>query len=64
MIQTATDNQTELLTTEQVMDRLLADPKLRRMATLCVLPAVRHGGAWRFRRADLDDWIRRRSKQS
>ena len=64
MTQAATDDQAELLTSEQVMDRLLADANLRRLAATCVLPAVRYGDAWRFRRTDLDDWIRRRSTQS
>jgi excisionase family DNA binding protein len=47
----------ELLTTEQVMDRLLADKRLRRVASTCVLPAIRCGKEWRFRRSDLDEWI-------
>ena len=49
----------ELLTTDEVIDRLLADESLRRMASRCVLPAVRYGDEWRFRRSDLDEWIRR-----
>jgi len=48
----------ELLTTEEVIDRLLEDANLRRVATTCVLPAVRVGSTWRFRRSDLDEWIR------
>jgi excisionase family DNA binding protein len=47
----------DLLTTEQVMDRLLARPALRRAASTCVLPAVRVGAEWRFRRDDLEAWI-------
>jgi hypothetical protein len=50
---------TELLTTEQVMDILIADAVLRRFAATCVLPGVLIGGAARFRRTDLDAWIRR-----
>jgi hypothetical protein len=49
----------ELLTSEQVMDRLLADANLRRVALRCVLPAVWSGSNWRFRKADLDAWISR-----
>jgi excisionase family DNA binding protein len=49
-----------LLTTEQVIERLL-DANLRRLAATCVLPAVRSGDHWRFRRADLDEWIRRQA---
>ena len=51
--------ETELLTTEEVIERLLEDATLRRVAATCVLPAVRFGGSWRFRRTDLDDWIER-----
>jgi hypothetical protein len=47
-----------LLTADQVIERLL-DANLRSVAATCVLPAVRSGHEWRFRRADLDDWIRR-----
>ena len=49
----------DLLTADEVIDRLLEDANLRRIAATCVLPAVRVGGDWRFRRSDLDDWIRR-----
>lgn len=47
----------DLLTTEQVMDRLLSRRALRRAAVTCVLPAVRVGAEWRFRREDLETWI-------
>jgi excisionase family DNA binding protein len=53
------DASPELLTTDQVMDRLLSDERLRRVAVTCVLPAVRVGQEWRFRKSDLDDWISR-----
>ena len=49
----------ELLTSDQVIERLLADPNLRRIAATCVLPAVRFGKERRFRKSDLEDWIRR-----
>lgn len=47
----------ELLTSEQVMERLLAEPSLRRKAVSCVLAAVKFGNEWRFRRSDLEAWI-------
>lgn len=47
-----------MLTADQVIERLI-DADLRRAAATCVLPAVRSGENWRFRRADLDEWIRR-----
>jgi excisionase family DNA binding protein len=46
-----------LLTTQQVIDRLLEDAHLCRLAATCVLPAVRVGDSWRFRKGDLDAWI-------
>ena len=49
----------ELLTSEEVIERLRSDELLRRRAVTCVLPAVRWGGEWRFRRTDLDAWIAR-----
>jgi hypothetical protein len=51
----------DLLTGDQVVERLLVDAHLRRNAATCVLPAVRCGTDWRFRRADLESWIRRQS---
>jgi excisionase family DNA binding protein len=47
----------EFLTSDQVIQRLLSQPSLRRQATTCVLPAVRVGAEWRFRKADLEQWI-------
>jgi hypothetical protein len=52
----------EWLTGEQVVDLLLDDPLLRRIAATCVLPAVRCGDEWRFRRSDLDQWIVRQRR--
>ncbi len=53
----ASSTDTELLTTEQVMEILLTDADLRRRAATCVLPAVRCGSEFRFRKRDLDRWI-------
>jgi len=55
----ALDESADLLTTDQVLDRLFSDVRLRSIALTCVLPAVRRDGKWRFRRADLEDWIER-----
>jgi hypothetical protein len=52
----------EWLTSEQVMDRLLEDASLRPVAATCVLPAVRHGDGWRFRKNDLEQWIARQRR--
>jgi hypothetical protein len=56
------DESSEWLTGEQVIDRLLEDPLLRRIASTCVLPAVRCGDEWRFRKSDLDQWIGRQRR--
>jgi excisionase family DNA binding protein len=53
------DPSPDFLTTEEVMERLLADDSLRRSAARCVLPAIRCGNEWRFRKRDLDAWIER-----
>jgi hypothetical protein len=58
MKSTARDDIT-LLTRDEVIDRLLADARLRRVASTCVLPAVRLGNEWRYRKSDLDAWIAR-----
>jgi hypothetical protein len=52
----------EWLTSDEVVDRLLEDPLLRRIASTCVLPAVRCGDEWRFRSSDLDQWIGRQRR--
>jgi excisionase family DNA binding protein len=61
MAQSFVPKSEELLTSDQVIDRLLDDPNLRRLASTCVLPAVRFGKEWRFRRSDLEAWIRRQT---
>jgi excisionase family DNA binding protein len=52
----------QMLTSEEVMERLLSDAHLKRLALTCVLPAVRCGDEWRFRRSDLEAWIERQQR--
>jgi len=52
----------QMLTSEEVMERLLGDAHLKRLALTCVLPAVRCGDEWRFRRSDLEAWIERQQR--
>ena len=52
----------EWITAEDVVDRLLSTTRLKRLASTCVLPAVRRDGVWKFRRADLDAWIREKTQ--
>jgi hypothetical protein len=49
----------DLLTADQVVDRLLKFPRLRQLTATCVLPAVRVDNEWRFRRDELEAWIAR-----
>jgi hypothetical protein len=53
------DPLSDLLTTEEVTTLLLADASLQSDVSTCVLPAIRQGGRWRFRKSDLEDWIKR-----
>ena len=53
----ASSSAKEFLTSEDVIEALQRDPALRRVALTCVLPAIRMGEEWRFRRSDLDQWI-------
>jgi len=53
-----------LLTTEQVMDILIADARLRRVAATCVLAGVNVAGETHFRRQDLDEWINRQTSSN
>jgi hypothetical protein len=47
----------DLLTNEQVIDRLMMSETLRRAAIRCVLPGILIGREWYFRRRDLEAWI-------
>ena len=48
------------LTTEEVLDCLNVNPRtIYRLIKIGELPAIRIGRQWRFRRADLDEWIDR-----
>jgi len=48
------------LTTEEVLDWLKVNPRtIYRLIKTGELPAIRIGRQWRFRRADLDEWIDR-----
>jgi excisionase family DNA binding protein len=53
----------ELLTSDEVVQALENDPVLRRLAVACVLPAVRVGDEWRFRRSDLEAWVAQVAQQ-
>jgi hypothetical protein len=50
------------ITARDVVDRLLSIEHLKRLASTCVLPAVRRDGQWMFRRDDLEAWIREQTQ--
>jgi excisionase family DNA binding protein len=48
----------EILTIGQVADFLkVTDRTIYRLAAAREIPAFKVGGSWRFRKADIDDWI-------
>jgi excisionase family DNA binding protein len=48
----------EIMTTEEVADYLRTSVEsIKRMARRGALPASKVGRNWRFRKADLDDWL-------
>lgn len=50
------------LTTEQVLGYLNTTPRtIYRLIRNGELPAIRIGRRWRFRRADLDQWVERQA---
>jgi hypothetical protein len=57
MAKATIDDVSDFLTSDEVLDRLMSDVRLRRVALTCVLPAVRSAGKWRFRKSDLEEWI-------
>ncbi len=53
----------EILTLPEVAQLLkVAEKTVYTMAQRGDLPAFKVGGQWRFRRADLDDWIDRKTR--
>jgi hypothetical protein len=59
-----TNEPADLLTSDEVIQRLCADSALRRVAISCVLPAVRFADEWRFRKSDLEAWIMRQKTET
>lgn len=59
MAKGATRADDDLITTDDVLDRLEAYPALKRAVASCVLPAQRVNDLVYFRSGDLEGWIRR-----
>ena len=56
----ATSDMQAFLTTEEVLAYLKTTPRtIYRLIRSGELPAVRIGRQWRFKRADLDQWVER-----
>lgn len=51
-------NEGEILTIKHVADYLkVTERTIYRLAAAKQIPAFKVGGSWRFRKADIDDWI-------
>lgn len=62
MIQESDRDLQAFLTTEEVLGYLKTTPRtIYRLIRSGELPAVRIGRQWRFRRADLDQWVARQA---
>ena len=55
-------SQPEIMTITEVADYLkVAERTLYRLAASKKIPGFKIGGAWRFSRAELDDWIKQQT---
>lgn len=55
----------EILTIRQVADFLkVTERTIYRLAAAKKIPAFKVGGAWRFSRADIDNWIKQQAMQA
>lgn len=55
-------SQSEILTIKQVAEYLKVTARtIYRLAAIKKIPAFKVGGAWRFSRSDISDWIKQQS---
>jgi len=55
----------EILTIKHVADYLkVTERTIYRLAAAKQIPAFKVGGSWRFRKADIDDWIATQSQDA
>lgn len=65
MISSGRHMDTDVMTIREVAEYLkLTDKTAYRLAADGTIPGFKVGGAWRFRRGDIDDWIEARKLQS
>ena len=58
MMMCASKKNEEIMTIRQVADFLkVTDRTIYRLAAAREIPSFKVGGSWRFRKADIDDWI-------
>ncbi|MEQ8164717.1 MAG: helix-turn-helix domain-containing protein [Alphaproteobacteria bacterium] len=57
--------QTDIMTIKEVAEYLkLTEKTAYRLAAERKIPGFKVGGAWRFRRSEIDEWIERKTKES
>lgn len=57
-----TTSEADILTIKQVSEYLrVTDRTIYRLAAARQIPSFKVGGAWRFSRTELDDWIKHQS---
>ncbi len=60
-----TNQNSEIFTLEEVAAYLKVGKRtIYRLAAAKKIPAFKVGGAWRFSRADIDQWIREQARRS
>ncbi len=60
----AANTEGEILTIKEVAEYLkVTERTIYRLAGAKKIPAFKVGGAWRFSRVDIDEWIRRQSSE-
>ena len=57
--------QTDIMTIKEVSEYLkLAEKTAYRLAAQGEIPGFKVGGSWRFRKADIDNWIKQQTKDN
>lgn len=60
-----TSSENEILTIPEVSEYLkVTERTIYRLAAAKKIPAFKVGGAWRFSKAEIDQWIKRQSEET
>jgi len=55
----------QIMTVKEVAEYLKVNERtVYRMATACTMPAFRIGGSWRFKYAEIENWIQSQHNKS